>query len=118
MNQLSVVPSSGLGAAHDGSQDAKLVELWLSLKTSPHTRRAYAADVARFLAFVSKPLSWVILTDLQAWADHLSQGNLKPASQNRAITALKSLLSFAQETGYLPFNVAAAIKLRPNRDTL
>jgi integrase/recombinase XerD len=118
MNQLSVMPASGPGAASDGSQDAKLVELWLSMKTSPHTRRAYAADIARFLAFVAKSLSWVTLADLQAWADHLGQGSLKPASQNRALTSLKSLLSFAQETGYLPFNVAAAIKLRPNRDTL
>jgi integrase/recombinase XerD len=58
------------------------------------------------------------LTDLQAWADHLGQGSLKPASQNRAITVLKSLLSFAQETGNLPFNVGAAVKLRPHRDLL
>jgi site-specific recombinase XerD len=118
MNQLAVVPPSGLGPAHDGSQDAQLVELWLSMKTSPHTRRAYAAEVARFLAFANKPLSWVTLTDLQAWAEHLAEGNLKPASQNRAVTALKSLLSFAQETGYVPFNVGAAVKLRPNRDSL
>ena len=118
MNQLSVVAPSGLGPAHDGSEDAKLVELWLSMKTSAHTRRAYAAEVARFLAFANKPLSWVTLTDLQAWAEQVGQGNLKPASQNRAVTALKSLLSFAQETGYLPFNVGAAVKLRPNRDAL
>jgi site-specific recombinase XerD len=118
MNQLTVAPPSGLGPAHDGSQDAKLVELWLSMKTSSHSRRAYAAEVARFLAFVKKPLSWVTLTDLQAWAEHLGQGSFKPASQNRAVTALKSLLSFAQETGYLPFNVGAAVKLRPNRDAL
>jgi integrase/recombinase XerD len=118
MNQLAVVPPSGLGPAHDGSQDANLVELWLSMKTSSHTRRAYAAEVARFLAFVNKPLSWVTLTDLQAWAEYLAEGNLKPASQNRAVTALKSLLSFAQETGYVPFNVGAAVKLRPNRDSL
>jgi integrase/recombinase XerD len=118
MNQLAVVAPSGLAPAHDGSQDAKLVELWLSMKTSPHTRRAYASDAAALLAFVKKPLSWVTLTDLQAWAGHLGQGSLKPASQNRALTAVKSLLSFAQETGYIPFNVGAAIKLRPNRDGL
>src|ERR1051326_8114748 len=111
MNQLTVAHPSGLGPAHDGSQDAKLVELWLSMKTSPHTRRAYGAEVARFLAFVNKPLSWVTLSDFQAWAELVGQGNLKPASQNRAVTALKSLLSFAQETGYVPFNVAAAVKL-------
>lgn len=118
MNQLALVAPSGLGSAYDGSQDAKLVELWLSMKTSSHTRRAYAADVARFLAFVQKPLSWATLTDLQAWAGQLAQGSLKPASQNRALTAVKSLLSFAQETGYLPYNVGAAIKLQPNRDGL
>src|SRR6266852_2684387 len=118
MNQLSVVPPSGLGCAHDGTQDQKLIELWLSMKTSGHTRRAYAADVAGFRAFVQKQLSWVTLTDLQAWAGHLGQGSLKPASQNRALTAVKSLLSFAHETGYVPFNVGAASKLRPNRDGL
>lgn len=114
MNQLTVVSPSSVGPAQDG----EFIKLWLSLKTSAHTRRAYAADVARFLAFVSKPLSTVTLTDLQAWADHLGEGSLKPATQNRALTALKSLLSFAQETGYLPFNVAAAMKLRPDRDSL
>ena len=66
----------------------------------------------------AKPLSWVTLSDLQAYAQHLGQGSLKPASQNRALTAVKSLLSFAQETGYLPFNVGAAVKLRPDRDHL
>jgi integrase/recombinase XerD len=118
MNQIAIVPPSGLGSAHDGSHDAELVELWLSMKTSGHTRRAYRTEVQRFLAFAQKPLSRVTLTDLQAFADHLGQGSLKPASQNRGLTALKSLLSFAQETGYLPFNAGAAIKLRPNRDSL
>lgn len=118
MNELAVVAPSGLGPAHDGLQDAPLVQLWLSMKTSGHTRRAYAREAACFLAFVHKPLSWVTLTDLQAWAGQLGQGSLKPASQNRALTAIKSLLSFAQETGYLPYNVGAAVKLRPNRDGL
>lgn len=118
VNQLAVVAPTGLGSAHDGSQDAKLVDLWLSLKTSPHTRRAYARDIARFLAFVQKPLARVTLSDLQDWAENLGQRGLRPASQNRALTALKSLLSFAQETGYLPFNAAAAVKLQPNRDGL
>jgi integrase/recombinase XerD len=68
------------------------------------------------LEFVRKPLPSVTLTDLQAWADTLGQGS--PASVNRALTAVKSLLSFAHETGYLPFNVGIAVKLRPNRDGL
>lgn len=118
MNQLTLVAPSGLGPSHDGAPDQELVNLWLSMKTSGHTRRAYAADVAAFRTFVQKPLAWVTLTDMQAWAGYLGQGSLKPASQNRALTAVKSMLSFAQETGYLPFNVGVAIKLRPSRDGL
>jgi integrase/recombinase XerD len=118
MNPLAVTAPHGLGPAQDGSQDQKLVGLWLSMKTSAHTRRAYAAEAARFLGFAGKPLARVTLSDLQDWAGRLGQGSLKPASQNRALTAVKSLLSFAQETGYLPFNVGAAVKLRPQRDGL
>jgi site-specific recombinase XerD len=114
MGDLSVLTQPALIPSHD----SHLVQLWLSLKTSTHTRRAYAADAARFLSFVQKPLPGVTLADLQAWAGHLGQGSLQPASQNRALTAVKSLLSFAQETGYLAVNVGAAVKLRPTRDNL
>ena len=118
MGQLTVIAPSGLGPAQDGAHDLQLVELWLSLKASPHTRRAYRAEANQFLAFAQKPLVRVTLADLQDWAGRLGQGSLQPASQNRAVTAIKSLLSFAHETGYLPFNVGAAVKLRPHRDAL
>jgi integrase/recombinase XerD len=117
MDQLSVAVSD-VGPAYESSQDAQLVDLWLALKTSAHTRRAYSADIRRLLRFVQKPLCRITLADLRDWAAHLGQGSLKPASRNRALTAIKSLLSFAQETGYLPFNVGAAVKLVPNRDSL
>lgn len=114
MNQLSVMAPSGVGP----SQDARLVELWLSLKVSFHTRRAYTAEARRFMGFAAKPLGWVTLADIQDYAATLEQGSLAPASQNRALTAIKSLLSFGQQIGYLPFNVGTAVKLRPNRDSL
>jgi integrase/recombinase XerD len=98
--------------------DAQFLQLWIGTKNSPETRRAYAAEIARFLAFIRKPLATVTLADLQAYAVSLGRGSLKAASQNRALTAVKSLLSFGHETGYLPFNVGAAVKLRPNRDDL
>jgi site-specific recombinase XerD len=118
MYPLAIAAPSGLGPAQDGSQDSRLVDLWLALKASGHTRRAYASDIRRFLEFVRKPLIRVTLSDLQEWAGHLGQGSLKPATRNRSLTAIKSLLTFAQETGYLPFNVGAAIKLQPLRDSL
>lgn len=109
---------TGLGPAHNGASDGELVELWLSLKTSSHTRRAYQAEAARFLSFAGKPLAWVTLSDLQAYVESLEGGGLRSASQNRALTAVKSLLSFGQESGYLPYNVGVALKLRPTRDRL
>lgn len=98
--------------------DSRVVELWLSTKTSGHTRRAYAAEIGRFFGFVSKPLPLVTLSDLQAWEARLSEKGLKAVSRNRALTAVKSLLSFAQGTGYLPYNVGAAVRLQPHRDEL
>jgi integrase/recombinase XerD len=96
----------------------EVVELWLSLKVSPHTRRAYRADTRRFFDFVRKPLPAITLSDVQSYAEHLGQGSLSTASQNRALTVMKSLLSFAQETGSVEMNAGAAVKLRPNRDGL
>jgi len=119
VNQLSTVLSpAGVKPVEGGSQDSALVQLWLSMKSSPHTRRAYATDAGRLLAFLNKPLAGTTLADLQRWREHLGQGSLKPATRNRALTAIKSLLSFAQETGYLAFNVGAALKVEPDRDSL
>ena len=101
-----------------GETDAAFIELWLGTKVSAHTHRAYRAEISRFRQATQKPLSRITLMDLESYARQLGQGSLKPASQNRALTAIKSLLSFAQETGYLPFNAGAAIKLLPNRDSL
>jgi Phage integrase, N-terminal SAM-like domain len=62
--------------------DWQLVSLWLHDR-SRITRRAYRADVARFLAFVAKPLPTVTLGDLQAFADTLEDEDLAPGSPAR-----------------------------------
>ena len=94
--------------------DEKLVELWLHGK-SRHTQRAYRADAERFLSFVARPLRAVTLADLQAYADSLSGA---PATRIRALSAVKSLLTFGQRTGFLVLNVGAVVKLPPRKDTL
>lgn len=101
-----------------GEHDPAFIELWLGTKVSLNTRRAYRAESERFRTAVEKPLGYVTMADFQSYAQALGQGSLKPASQNRALTAIKSLLSFGQATGYLAFNVGAAVKLRPNPDGL
>jgi len=78
---------------------------------SDHTRRAYSANVAHFLVHVDKPLNQVTLADLQGYADTLAADDLAPASQARMLAAVKSLLTFAHTTGYLPYNPGRGLRL-------
>src|SRR3954453_14171343 len=95
--------------------DGRLTELWLHGR-SPATQRAYAADLAAFRAVVPCPLRQVSLGDLQAYQDSLAA--LAPTTQARRLSAIKSLLSFGQRTGFLPVNVGAAIRLPRAKQTL
>jgi hypothetical protein len=109
--KTSVVPQ-----AHT---DAQLLELWL-FGRSPHTRRAYRREAARFLAHAGKPLRGVTLGDVQAFATALAAeaAALTPASQARALAAVKSLLAFGHRLGYLPFDVGGAVRLPRLRSAL
>src|SRR4051794_13712327 len=95
--------------------DARLIALWLHGR-SPATQRAYAADLAAFRAVVPYPLRQVSLGDLQAYGDSLAA--LAPTTQARRLSAIKSLLSFGQRTGFLPVNVGAAVRLPRAKQTL
>jgi len=108
-----------LPSAHtrQATSDAHLVDLWLHGR-SGHTRRAYRADVNRFLAAAAKPLHAITLDDLQGFADSLVAGKLAAASRVRILAAVKSLLAFGHRLGYLPFDVGRALKLPPRREGL
>ncbi len=95
--------------------DEHLLALWLHGRSAA-TQRAYAADLAAFLAHVGRPLQAVTLGDVQAFQDTLA--TLAPATEARRLSAVKSLLSFGHKTGYLAVNVGAAIRLPPVKQTL
>jgi integrase/recombinase XerD len=96
--------------------DGQLVELWLHGRP-PHTQRAYAGDIVRFLGGAGKPaLPGVTLADLQGFADTLT--GLAPASRYRILSAVKSLLAFGHRIGYLAFDVGRALRLPPVRNRL
>jgi integrase/recombinase XerD len=95
--------------------DAQLVALWLHQR-SPHTQRAYAADIARFRARSGKPLALITLADLQEFANSLA--GLAPASRYRTLSAVKSLLAFGHRVGYLPFDVGRVLRLPGVRNRL
>ena len=95
--------------------EARLVALWLHGR-SPATQRAYRADLAAFRAVIAAPLRQLTLGELQDYQDTLN--TLAPTTQARRLSAIKSLLSFAQRTGFLSVNVGAAIRPQKAKQTL
>ncbi|MDQ3360965.1 MAG: tyrosine-type recombinase/integrase [Actinomycetota bacterium] len=97
--------------------DGRLVELWLA-RRAPSTQRKYAEDLGKFSDFTGgRPLAEITLSDLHDFAEFISV-LMAPSSQGRVLATIKSLLSFANKVGYLPFNVGAAVELPKVKDTL
>jgi hypothetical protein len=55
---------------HEEDPDVWFMDLWLHGRPEK-TQEAYRANLTRFRAFVSKPLPYVTLADLQAFQDSL-----------------------------------------------
>ncbi len=97
--------------------DTRLVELWLRDK-SFETKRQYAQDLEKFFDFAGgKPLSSVTLADLQEFAGFVSV-LVAPATAARMLSTLKSLFSFANKVGYLPYNVGGVLRLPAMKNVL
>lgn len=90
------------------STDDEVIRLWLYGRPG-NTQRAYLREVQRWRSFTQKPFRVVTLGDVQEFAESLSE--LKSSSVARALAAIKSLMSFAHEIGYVPFNVGTALRL-------
>jgi len=104
-----------IALAHEASSDHQLIAIWLYGR-SPHTRRAYEADVKRFRQAFSKSFKDIRLADLQAFAESLA--GLAPASRYRTLSAVKSLLAFGHRIGYLRFDVGRALRVPAVRNRL
>src|SRR4051794_34485637 len=100
---------------HTAEPDAAFVELWLGRQASPHTRRNYARQAAAFLRHVGKPLADVTLGDVIGYVASLE--DRASATRANAVAIVKSLLSFAAQTGYLPVNVGAPVKAPSVKNT-
>lgn len=115
LDEIELAPAqTTLATSELECTDNALIELWLHGR-SLHTVRAYRSDVARFRAFVAKPIVVVTLGELQAFADSLTGCE---ASRARTLGAVRSLLRFAHTTGAAPFNVGAALRIPKGRDGL
>ena len=114
---LIPVQPTALVAPRQAESDQQLIELWLHGR-SRHTQRAYRADVERFLTAVEKSLHRITLGDLQQYAEQLVESGLQLSSAYRTMSAVKSLFAFGHRIGYLPFDVAAPLRLPALREKL
>ena len=104
--------------AADCDTDEQLIVLWLHGK-SPHTRDAYKRDIRYFQAFCEgRSLPRVKLNDVVAFSDALTAQGYSVGTIRRRINAVKSLLTFGEEIGYLPLNVGKKVKVPKGESSL
>ena len=105
------------GILPPNTTDDQLIAMWLHDKTA-QTQEEYTRDIQQFREYISLGLQHLTLPDLQAYADELSLLDIKPATIARRLKSIKSLLSFAQRTGYIRFNVGTKVKVPKLKNVL
>lgn len=116
-DEIKAIQASTTDVVSIEASDSQLVDIWLHGRSAA-TQRGYRAEVTRFRAQVGTPLRAVTLAAIQGYADSLDSAGLQPATRRRMLAAVKSLFSFGQRLGYLPFNTAQPLRLPALRDTL
>src|SRR5215467_141805 len=101
----------------EGTTDDQIITMWLHDKAE-QTQEEYKRDINQFREYVSVPLQRLTLPDLQAYADELKLLDIKPTTIARRLKSIKSLLSFAQKTGYIRFNIGTMVKVPKLKKTL
>jgi len=101
----SSVPDNLAGVA----TDAELVELWLATRRSPNTQSGYRREWRWWRARLPTGLELRELRLVHLRAVLELEPPEAPATRARRIAALRSLLSFAHRSGYLPIDVGAVL---------
>jgi integrase/recombinase XerD len=96
-----------------GSADVRVVEKWLTGKWPKRpqtTLDAYRRDWQQFHDWSGRvPLRLLTTDHLEHYGEHMVTLGYAIRTRNRKLSAIKSLLSFGQATGYLQWNVGAAV---------
>ena len=100
----------------NASSDREIILLWLGGK-SKTTQITYRSTIERFLEFIDKPLTEIMLEDLQLWERGL-KARYKDKTIANKVLVIKSLFSFCVATGYLTLNVGSFIKPPKEKDSL
>jgi integrase len=94
----------------DAAED-RLTSLVLNAVTSPHSRRAYATDLAQFFAWLGtqppQAFSKALLQEYRTW---LLEQELSPATINLRLSPIRKLASEMADNGLLDSGAASAIQ--------
>lgn len=117
MNTLpAIVDQPTAPAARDVDTDDLLTREWRDRSQSDNTRANYDRQARQFREYLAKPLRECRVSDVQNYLATLVHRS--PATRALAVSAVKSLLTFGFETGYLPLNVGKAVKAPAVKNTL
>lgn len=117
MSHLPIQSASTPIDTRQAETDEQLIGLWLHGRPKT-TTEAYQTDVNRFRSFISKPLHQIRLAEIQDFADKLEEMGLRPTSQHRILSSVKSLFAYGHRLGYLPFDTSRPLKLPKVTDSL
>jgi integrase/recombinase XerD len=91
--------------------DEELLRSWLASLNSPHTRRNFETTARRFLVELPMGMRRATVEDVRDALTRVTAG-LAEASARQYVLRVKSLLGYASELGYSPFNAGVTIKVR------
>jgi integrase/recombinase XerD len=104
---INKAPRKRAGSAGLSDWD-RIVPMWLHGRPES-TQDVYKPVIEEFRKYVhSKPIANITLPDLQDFADTFS--DLKPATLERKLCTVRSLLTFSHRTGLIPFDVGRALR--------
>ncbi len=106
-NDLTIANEADISGA---ASDLDLITLWLSECQSPHTYELYQRTAERFLNTLPHGLRKATVADTKRFEDGMR--HMKPNSRYTLMSAVRSLYSFAQRTGYVAISPA---HIRKNR---
>jgi integrase/recombinase XerD len=110
---MNIVPHQNQTDLSGASNDDKLIRMWLGARArnSEHTYRSYSKVAFDFLTFIEEDdlgLRTCPVSVLMEWLETLE--HLSPRTQSHRMSVVKSLYSFACETGYCQHNITAVVK--------
>lgn len=95
------------------SEDQALIEAWIAECKSVSSRNSYRRNARAFLLMTAKPLSQTTADDVRTYAEKRVQGTV--SSRATALSAVKSLLSFAFKSGLIAHNPGADVQITHER---